>query len=336
MIIQINVSYAIISHSDLYGQVLMTKKIKIIISLICYTLATIACIILITRFFNTKPKQESIGEVIYDGIELSAPLYPSTPGSSVMENRYASIDFSNTSQGYFSICYKGGSEDEPVMKVNYGETEYVYSLAGEDVFPLTCGDGKYTVRVYKMVSGGKYKSVLTKELSVKLENQLLPYLYPSQLVSYSDTSLAVQLSREMCGETEGDLDKLKAIYGYIIENITYDYKKAANVKSGYIPSVDSTFITKSGICFDYSVMMAAMLRTQRVPVKLVMGYLNGTSVFHAWNEVYLKDRGWVTVNIFVDEKIFNMLDTTLAASQSDDVIAKKLSDPEVYLPVYKY
>jgi len=42
------------------------------------------------------------------------------------------------------------------------------------------------------------------------------------------------------------------------------------------------------------------------------------------------------VNIFIDEEIFSMLDTTLAASQSDEVIAAKLGDPDVFLPVSRY
>jgi len=274
--------------------------------------------------------------VVYGSIELSGPLYPSTPGITVVENKNARIDFSNVSQGYIAVRYKGGAEDAPIVRVNYGDNEYMYVLGGEDILPLTCGDGDYTIKVYQRQKGGKYKSVMTKTLSVELDNQLLPYLYPSQLVNYTDSSLAVQHSREICTGMGSDLDKLISVYSYIIENIEYDYMKAANIESGYIPSVDSTYISKSGICFDYSVMMAAMLRTQLVPVKLVMGYLNGTSVFHAWNEVYLQDKGWVTVNIFIDAQVFSMLDTTLAASQSDETIARKLGDPEAYLPAHRY
>ena len=314
----------------------MRKNVKLIVTLACYAVVICAGIILIPRVFRHAPEKGSAREVVYGSIELSAPLYPFAPGKNVTENRNASIDYSNASQGYIAVRYRGGPEDAPIVKINHGDDEYMYVLGGVDILPLTCGDGDYTVRVYQRQKGGKYRSVMTKNLSVELDNQLLPYLYPSQLVNYTDSSLAVQHSREICDGTDSDLDKLISVYGYIIENITYDYKKAANIESGYIPSVDSTYISKSGICFDYSVMMAAMLRTQLVPVKLVMGYLNGTSVFHAWNEVYLEDRGWVTVNIFVDAKVFSMLDTTLAASQSDEIIAKKLSDPEVYLPTHRY
>ena len=314
----------------------MNKRVKMIITLCGYAAVICAGILLIPRFFQRASKQEPVGEVVYGSVRLSAPLYPSAPGDDVTDNKMASLDFSNMSQGYISVRYKGGDSDGPVVKVACGDTEYTYFIGGEETLPLTCGDGKYTVKVYKRQQGGKYKAVLTKTLSVELDNQLLPYLYPSQIVNYSASSLAVQFSAEMCGGLGSDLDKLKAVYSYIIENVVYDYPKAANIVSGYIPTVDSTYMTNSGICFDYSVLMAAMLRTQLVPVKLVMGYLNGTSVYHAWNEVYLEESGWVTVNIYIDMETFSMLDSTLAASQEDEVIAKKLGAPDFYLPVFKY
>ena len=314
----------------------MNKRAKLIITTIVYAAVICAVILLVSRLFFHSADPQTVGEVVYEGIELSAPLYPSAPGTDTTENKHVSIDFSNVSQGYVSVRYKGDSTGGPVMKIIFGETEYTYTLGGEDIFPLNCGDGKYTVKVYQRLRDGSYKSVMTKTLSVELENQLLPYLYPSQLVNYTASSITVQYSDDMYGGLKTDLEKLQAMYGFIIENIEYDYVKAANVEKGYIPSVDSTYISISGICFDYSVMLAAMLRTQRIPAKLVMGYLNGTSVFHAWNEVYLRDSGWVTVNIFIDTNAFSMLDTTLAASQSDEDIARKLNDPEVYLPAYKY
>jgi len=314
----------------------MKKKAKIIISLTCYAAVICAGILLIPRFFHRAPAQENKREVVYGSIELPAPLYPSAPGSSVAENRYASIDYSNSSQGYISVRYTGGAQDDPVLKVICGETEYLYILGDVAIIPLTCGDGTYTVKAFQKQKEGKYRSVISKTLSVELENQLLPYLYPSQLVSYADSSLAVQHSKEMCAGIDSDLEKLKSVYNYITENIAYDYQKAANIETGYIPSVDSIYISKSGICFDYSVMMAAMLRTQLIPVKLVMGYLNGTSIYHAWNEVYLRDKGWVTVNLFVDEKVFRTLDATVAASKGDNFVAQRLSDPDEYLPSYKY
>ena len=61
-----------------------------------------------------------------------------------------------------------------------------------------------------------------------------------------------------------------------------------------------------------SAMAAAMLRSQGVPTKLVIGYADQT--YHAWNEVYL-DGGWqrcdptsevcaVTVKTYTTKRIY--------------------------------
>ena len=318
------------------SRVYKARIYKLVISLICYAAVLCAAILAIPVIFQGTSGQSAASAVIYDGIELSAPLFCDAPGYQVAENRHASIDYSNISQGYIATRYKGGTGDEPILKVSFGESEMVYMLKGEDIIPLTFGDGAYEFRIFQRLKGGKYRAVMTKKLSVELDNQLLPYLYPSQMVEYTASSGAVLYSAEITGGIGSDLDKLRVIYSFIIENIVYDFVKAANVETGYIPSVDSTFISRSGICFDYSVMMAAMLRSQMIPTKLVTGYLHGTSIFHAWNEVYLEDSGWVTVHIFIDDNTFRMLDATLAASQDDEEIAVKLDDPEVYMAVFWY
>ena len=315
----------------------MKKSTKTIISIILYALILCVGFFVVPRIFGESGEKTEVYGVVYEGISLFEPVYPSAPGIEVEENKHATIDFSNTSQGYVSVTYNGESAEDAVAKVNCGETEFVYTLSGyADVLPLTLGNGKYTVKVYQRLSNGQYRSVLTKHLSVELENQLLPYLYPSRLVNYTPKSHAVEYAADICENLSSDLEKLQTLYAYIVENITYDYSKALNVQSGYIPSVDSTYITKTGICYDYSVMLASMLRSQCIPAKLVMGYLNGTTIFHAWNEIYLEDSGWMTVNIYIDKDTFSMLDTTLAVSQGDESISKNLGNPEVYIPTTRY
>lgn len=57
-----------------------------------------------------------------------------------------------------------------------------------------------------------------------------------------------------------------------MKTLTYDKKKAQTVQSGYLPNVDQVLASKTGICFDYAALMTAMLRSQGIPTKLVVGY----------------------------------------------------------------
>ena len=54
------------------------------------------------------------------------------------------------------------------------------------------------------------------------------------------------------------------------------------------PDVDSVMAEKKGICFDYAALMASMLRSQGVPVKLVVGYTS-QGVYHAWINVWSEE-----------------------------------------------
>ena len=65
---------------------------------------------------------------------------------------------------------------------------------------------------------------------------------------------------------------------------------AAGQQSGYVPDIDDMLETKMGICFDFSALMGALLRSQGVPTQMVMGYADIT--YHAWNNIYI-DGEWV-------------------------------------------
>ena len=88
------------------------------------------------------------------------------------------------------------------------------------------------------------------------------------------------------------------VYEYVIKNIAYDTAKASSVQSGYLPDVDAVLASKKGICFDYAALMTAMLRSQDVPTKLVIGYTG--SLYHAWVNVYIDNVGWVDNIIYFD------------------------------------
>jgi len=71
---------------------------------------------------------------------------------------------------------------------------------------------------------------------------------------------------------------------------------------------------KKGICFDYAALMAAMLRSQNVPCKLVVGYAG--EVYHAWISVWTEENGWIDGMIFFDGHAWKRMDPTFASSQS--------------------
>ena len=180
--------------------------------------------------------------------------------------------------------------------------------------PLQMGSGTYQVSVLKQVSGQQYSYLINKKISVSLSSPSINFLYPSQFVNYNSGSQALRKGYGLCMNAKSDLEKVRSVYNWIVTNISYDYNKAASVSSGYIPNVDKTLSSKKGICFDYAALMAAMLRPQGIPTKMIFGYSGG--VYHAWNQVYISGVGWIAVGIKSNGG-WKLLDTTFAASGTD-------------------
>ena len=127
---------------------------------------------------------------------------------------------------------------------------------------------------------------------------------------------------------------MTSIYHYIISNITYDTDKAASVAYGYLPDVDDTLSSKTGICFDYAAITAAMLRSQRIPTRLEVGYAG--EAYHAWISVYLKEAGWVDNIIEFDGTNWTLMDPTLGASNNKKSVEKYIGDGSNYVVKYSY
>jgi transglutaminase-like putative cysteine protease len=181
--------------------------------------------------------------------------------------------------------------------------------------PLSHGNGTYVVGIYEHVSEDRYAPLLSQSVEVALGDEFRPFLYPSQIVRYAAGDAATTLSQELASGSVTDVDALNGIYRWVCENITYDTEEAAAVTSGlaagYLPDNTDTLNQKKGICFDYAVLTASMLRAQRVPAQLVNGYVDG--VYHAWLEVYCVDTGTVSRYTF-NGSMWEQMDPTFDAA----------------------
>lgn len=145
-----------------------------------------------------------------------------------------------------------------------------------------------------------------------LTDSYAPFLRPNQYVNYTANSQAVKKAAELTAGKKTDLEKITAIYHYTITTLTYDKQKAQTVQSGYLPDVDKVLAEKKGICFDYVALMTAMLRSQGIPTKLVVGYTG--DVYHAWINTYIPEQGWIEGIIFFDGTTWKLMDPTFASS----------------------
>lgn len=255
-------------------------------------------------------------------------------GAKILENDIASVDISDAASGVVQVSYKGSCSNVKV-RITMGDNVYDYGLSGSAVYPLQSGSGEYNVKVLENISGKTYAIALDESFSAEVSD-FSPYLLPTQYISFSQSDNCVKKAAELCAGCDSDAEKIAAIFKYVTDNISYDKQLAASVKSGYIPDPDSTLAKGTGICFDYASLFAAMCRSQSIPTKLVMGYIQG-NMYHAWNEVYTKETGWVTLDLFIEKNKWNLLDPTFYASADNKSdAAEYMSDKDGYSAVYYY
>lgn len=225
------------------------------------------------------------------------------------------IDASHISEGYIMVSYTGTNEKVKLQITGPDEVVYTYDLHGDyETFPLTAGSGSYTVGVFENIEGTSYSTLFTQTIDVKIDDEFGPYLYANQYVNFNGDSKVVEKAEELSKPCNDDLEVIEQVYNYMISNFTYDYDKAESVQSGYLPDVDEVFEAQTGICFDYAAVMAAMLRSQRIPTRLEVGYAG--DVYHAWISTYIEEQGWVNGIIRFDGKNWELMDPTFASTSS--------------------
>ena len=256
------------------------------------------------------------------------------------------INAAASEDGYVKIKYLKETTKKLKVIIEKDKGKYTYDLnnKGEyDTYPLQMGDGKYKIRVFENIGGNRYATKQTVTITVKLKDEKAPFLAPNQLVNFADTSETIKKAAELTEDKTDDFEKIDVIYDYIITNIKYDTEKANTVKSGYLPSIDEILKTNKGICFDYASIMASMLRSQDIPAKLVTGYSSKLNVFHAWNEVYTEETGWIKLNeMYFDGFQWRLMDSTIASSGKQSNSPKvmeytnKLIDSKYYTKQFEY
>lgn len=264
----------------------------------------------------------------------------------IYKSTKSEIDAANAADGYIKVRYLKETTKKLKVIIEKGTGKYTYDLNGTgtfDTYPLQMGDGKYTVKVFENISGNKYAVKQTATVNVKLKDMNSPFLVSNQLVNYTADSATAKKAEELTTDKETDFEKLDVIYDYVISNISYDTEKAKTVKSGYLPKVDEILSSNKGICFDYASVMASMLRSEGIPAKLVTGYSSNLSAFHAWNEVYTDETGWIVLNeMYFDGDQWKLMDSTIAStakqSNSPRVMeyTNKLIDSRFYTKQFEY
>ena len=267
---------------------------------------------------------------------------PSASGKETKSTSKATIDYSNAADGYIMAKFATKTNKElRVLITGPSDVRYQYTLSKNavyEVFPLSDGNGKYSIVIAEQVDGSKFAVAASASINVKLKDEFAPFLTPNQFVNFNKDSKTVAKAAELTKNAKNLTEQISAVYNFVIKNIKYDKKFAESVKLGqqsnYVPNVDSVLANGKGICFDYAALMAAMLRSQGVPTRLVVGFAG--TLWHAWIDVYSKEEGWINSAIFFDGKEWKMMDPTFISTGGDSAVSRFVGEGNNYSARFLY
>ena len=155
------------------------------------------------------------------------------------------------------------------------------------------------INVHYKVKRYEYSHKLSKSTQPpsSQDSDLKKYLVPNKLVTISGRiqTLAAAITREK----KTTLQKARAIYDYVFENVRHD-KTIPGWGRG---DTERVCLVKAGNCTDFHSLFISLARAVGIPAKFVMGasipqkpegQIQG---YHCWAEFYDKDLGWVPVDI---------------------------------------
>jgi len=289
----------------------------------------LAISLLVAIFFLMRPEESIVYETTIDQSLLEVNF---TIRRNDIYNGEGVFDMKEdySKQGIVDLYYNAGTNKQVKLVISMGRKKYTYDIVDDPLliyFPLQLGNGKYDVEVYENVKEEKYKKVYSRSVEVNVKDDRIVYLNTIQVIDWDVDDKVVELAEQLIleeqikrfesnGETYDsqsledltDLEKIQIIYRYVVENIRYDFAKLDTLQPDYIPDIEDVFNEKEGICYDYSAILASMLRRLSIPTKLIKGYTTKTEVFHAWNKVYIEDENrWIIIDTTHDSFMFERL-----------------------------
>lgn len=101
------------------------------------------------------------------------------------------------------------------------------------------------------------------------------------------TPEVIQLAREIVGDEENPYLKAKAIYGWIVDNISYKYPPNRGIRY-CLPR-------RTGDCGSYSLIFVSLCRAVGIPARVANGHwaCKAKLNYHVWPEFYLPKYGWI-------------------------------------------
>ncbi|HEY2829224.1 MAG TPA: transglutaminase domain-containing protein [Thermoanaerobaculia bacterium] len=160
------------------------------------------------------------------------------------------------------------------------------------------------------------------------ESELARALRADKLVTLSPR--VRELANTITAGKQTKIEQAKAIYDYLVTNMTYD-KVAPGWGHG---DTERACDVKKGNCTDFHSLFISMARSKGIPARFVIGFPltaadGNVKGYHCWAEFYIKGRGWLPVDASdgskaTDAKLRNYLFGNLDAQRVQFTVGRDL------------
>jgi transglutaminase-like putative cysteine protease len=160
------------------------------------------------------------------------------------------------------------------------------------------------------------------------ESELAGALRADKLVTLSPR--VRELANTVTAGKHTKIEQAKAIYDYLVTNMTYD-KVAPGWGHG---DTERACDVKKGNCTDFHSLFLSMARAKGIPARFVIGFPltaadGNVKGYHCWAEFYIKGRGWLPVDASdgskaTDAKLRNYLFGNLDAQRVQFTVGRDL------------
>lgn len=215
-------------------------------------------------------------------IEITSPVTSGLPCEGILHTEGKS----DLEQVWYCVRGPGGEIATYPAAVNNGRFQLdIYLRCGQGTYTIWAGDnpGHFDGRIRFLVENSSQSDTR--------------YTAPSAYVD-SDNKEITALAGALVRPQMTDMEKLQVIYDWVTGNISYDYQAYKNGRNQLVKA-SATLEKKTGICRDYSLVVAALARAAGLPARVIYGKVYSDSeqkwYSHAWNEVYTGGR-WIALD----------------------------------------
>jgi transglutaminase-like putative cysteine protease len=248
-------------------------------------------------FVHKVPKADKLyfrGSVLYnyDGNRHWSILRKTVPAMKLMVDKKSLVSYDVTLYPTREKVLFSMDMPVDIPKNTYPDDAYI-----DEDFILKTYKPVNSIKHYLMTSATRYKILTLDRITRSYSLVSSAYLNPKTRA----------LAKSIMSKSKNDEEILQNIIKFFKEsNFTYTLKPEKLVSKDKVDEI--LFKTKEGYCVHFATAFAILARDTKLPTRLVSGYkadykerVNNYILIreknaHTWDEVYIKNKGWVRVD----------------------------------------